>query len=403
MQVDLRTDHWMISKVKTTLRYLVAFLLRGCSMLIPKTNIWVFTSGRGDSFAGNSKYFFLYCNHHRDDIRPIWITRDETIAETLRSEGYQAFTADSLVAKYCLLRAEVKWISHSNQFWAYSGGCKTVQLWHGNALKKMGFDKDAEWPFLVRWHRRIVSYNWDYFCVTSSNDPVQTFRSAYRQRPEKMLVSGYPRNDILFGDIEGFNIGMNNDQYEWIQSLTSEATVVAYLPTWRQAFGEQAGEPITDTRLDLPALNRLLTKNDAYLLVKFHPRSRTNLSIDAYDHIIELPSDFDIYPALKHVDILVTDYSSIFFDFLLLNRPILFYAFDRRAYEDSRGFYFDYEEITPGPIVESPAGLHRWLEHFLSGSDGFERKRIDIRDRFYEYPDGNTSSRLGQLIDEVLS
>lgn len=388
--------------MKTAFRYLVAFFLRGFSMIVPKTNIWVFTAGRGDSFTGNSKYFFLYCNRYYDDIRPIWISRDETIVRMLRSEGYQVLSADSFLAKYCLLRAKVKYISHSNQFWAYSGGCETIQLWHGNALKKMGFDKDTKWPFLVRLHRRIVSYNWEYFCVTSRNDPVQTFCSAYRQRPEQMLVSGYPRNDILFDKIEGFHIGIENDLYERIRSLANEATIVAYLPTWRRAFGEQTGEPITDTRLDLPTLNRLLVKNDAYLLVKFHPQDEVDLSTNMYDRIIELPTDFDVYPALKHVDILITDYSSIFFDFLLLDRPILFYAFDRETYMKSRGFYFDYETITPGPIAESTTELHQWLEHFFNGDDGFESKRSDIRDRFYENTDGNSSERLVQLVNGIL-
>jgi CDP-glycerol glycerophosphotransferase len=104
----------------------------------------------------------------------------------------------------------------------------------------------------------------------------------------------------------------------------------------------------------------------------------------------------DVYPLFKYIDLLITDYSSIYMDFLHLNRPVLYYVFDLVEYKrDSRTIQFDFDEMTPGPKVENFEELMKMIKHFLiDKNDGFEKKRKRIRNLAFKYKDGKSSERI---------
>lgn len=370
-------------------------LLYLLSFVFPRDpTIWTFSTDVTGRFAENPKYLFLDVNERFDDIRPIWIGDDPETVARLRRNGYEAYSPDSWKGRYYALRSKFVFLSHSLHFWEYTGGATVVQMWHGNALKRLGNDLGDEPSPLLKLYQRLIGKNWDEFAVTSDGAAFLPFASAHGIDRDDAMVSGYPRTDTLFRELEGERIGPNAETYEEIESLSEEATVVAYMPTYRRAFGNEDGQVIDDSWLELSALNETLTEANAHFLMKFHPRSTVAVEPEAFDRIHLLPEKLDVYPALKHVDVLVTDYSSIFFDYLLLDRPLLLYPKDRDEYEAQRGFYFDYEEITPGPKARTPEELNEQLEQLLAGGDEYADDRRHVRNLFYEHADGFASERV---------
>ena len=124
--------------------------------------------------------------------------------------------------------------------------------------------------------------------------------------------------------------------------------------------------------------------------------------IDHYPYLLEYDPHGDIYPMLAISDLLITDYSSIFFDYLLLDRPMIFFAYDLDAYlEKDRDMYFDYETITPGDKCKNQDELERCLRHLLSNNldDSYGGVRSKIRSLAHDHCDNQSCRR---LIDNYL-
>jgi CDP-glycerol glycerophosphotransferase (TagB/SpsB family) len=391
---------------------LVSYVL---TRLLPRDDrLWLFTAHRsGGRFSGNTKYLFLYLDEIETGVRPIWIDRSPATVSRLRAAGYEAYHTGSLRGKYYPLRAGYVFLSHANHLWPYMGGATHIQLWHGIVLKRVGnLIRPASEPSLlgrfVRDHlrplyRRYVVFDWDRLALTAAGPVFEAFAAAFDIEEHEALVSGYPRNDVLFEDREGTEVGLDRTTYERVRSLAADSTVVSYIPTYRrtQKLAHSDGQPLTAARLAPSELQTILERYDAHLLIKHHPLSSIEFDIDTFERIHVLPPGFDVAPLLKHTDVLVSDYSSVFFDFLLLDRPLVFYPFDKADYERTRGFYFEYESVTPGPKAENTGELHHWLEHFLQGRDGFEEERARVRERFHAHVDGNASERVYRgIVDE---
>lgn len=376
------------------LRYALSHLVRLCSSAIPRDDRrWVFTSGSGDRFAGNSKYLFLY-TAERGDIRPIWITSDRDIVRELSNAGYEAYYAESIRGRYTLLRARRIFRTGSAAFWPYTGGAEYIQLWHANPTKRMGYDKDERLSPFDWFHSRYVSFDWDRFVVTSAGPPKQVYAGAYRIPEDRILVAGYPRNDALFRDVQGIEIGLDTKAYGRVRELHEEHTIVSYMPTWRRSTSERDGRSIAESRVDLERVNHLMERADAYFLLKYHPLSTVAPAVEDLDRVLVLPAALDVSAVLQYVDVLVTDYSSVYLDFLLLDRPLVFYPFDLAEYRNSRGLYFEYDAVTPGPKAMDFEELYTELERALDGEDDYEAERAAVRERFYEYQDGESSRRV---------
>lgn len=371
------------------------------SFLAPRRDdVWVFTTDESGRFAENTKYLFLHVNETREGIRPVWIAGDGQTVTRLQENGYEAYRRDSWRARYLVLRSEFVFLSHSLSFWEYTGGATVIQLWHGNALKTLGRDNESEPSLLLRLFRKVVGKNWDAFAVTNRGTPRLPFASAHGIRETTAMATGYPRNDTLFKDLDGERLGPNSETYERFESLAESGTVVTYLPTYRSGFGNDDGQIFDEKKMNLRALDDLLKRENAHFLMKFHPSSTVDIDAERFDRIEVLPVDFDVYPALEYVDVLVTDYSSIFFDYLLLDRPLVFYPYDLESYRSNRGFYFSYDEITPGPTATNPTELNDRLERCLNGDDGYAERRECVRNTFYEHADGDSAERVCEYVEE---
>lgn len=354
-------------------------------------DLWVFTTYDGTGFAQNAKYQFLY-SVRQDDVQAVWVSKEPSVVRMLRDAGYPAYHYSSLKGKYVLFRAGWLFITHTDPFRPYSGNSKIVQLYHACNIKKFGWDHHKSTPLWRRIYKRTIGNDYEYVVVTSSKSPAENAQSAFRIAPDKILPLGYPRNDVLLRDIPDAMLGIDARFQEIFAELRSEGPLVCYMPTWNHGRPEE-GQKFSANKIDLDGLERILDANGANLLIKQHPYSSNVIDVREYDCISVIPESLDIYPFLKDVDVLVTDYSSVYCDFLLCNNSIVFYPYDLSSYKRNRGLYYNYSDVAPGPVVKTATDLNHALKHTLS-EDQFSRKRKLVREEFHDFENGYASKRI---------
>jgi len=224
-----------------------------------------------------------------------------------------------------------------------------------------------------------------------------------RDNTNRLYVTGYPRNDALF-DVDW----LASNQCDYLDNIKSKVSfeyVITYLPTWRQfsegdvdLFGGYGFE-VSEAKQMLESLNAIFITKTHYGGKKLNLASRGELPLRVY-----IPSDDelpDIYPLLKKTDILITDYSSVYFDYLLLNRPIIFAAFDIEEYTREKGFYYDYDEVTPGPKAKDWPEIFRLIREIIENDQWKEEREVTCK-RFNKFRDNENSKRLFETIREIL-
>lgn len=364
------------------------------SRVIPREQgLWVFGTPNG-RFVQNSKYLFLYVAGAEEGVRPVWLSTDDETIRTVTAAGYEAHHAYSPRGLWCLARAECALFSAGLGdlgLWGLAGGATTVNLWHGNPIKEF---RVSNWQTNARRSA-------DRVVVTSSGDSLDLFGEVpwthddpERYRREQAITSGYPRNDVLFGDVPDATLGLDRAVYETVQSLHEEYVVFGYFPTHRPYPEEN---PIFDDEGTLRALDDHLRDVGGAMVLKHHPSVDVEVDPDRYERIVLLPGSFDIYPVLSAIDCLVTDYSSVYFGFLLLDRPIVLFPYDDARYEREYGFQYDYDRL-PGPKARSTDELLEWLARVADGADPNPEARREVRDRFYDDLDGAAARRVVEAL-----
>jgi CDP-glycerol glycerophosphotransferase len=172
-----------------------------------------------------------------------------------------------------------------------------------------------------------------------------------------------------------------------------------YAPTFRNSLND----PFADGTVDLKALSDASSRLDLLLLVKLHPWMHGRLKAVELPGLVFVAPDSDLYPLLPLADFLITDYSSVFFDYLLLDRPVLFYAYDLATYlAEERPMYFDYDEMTPGPKSFDMQHLVAAMSAVAKGEDDWRDGRAKVRSLVFEHQDGMAAERLlGELFPEA--
>jgi CDP-ribitol ribitolphosphotransferase len=271
-------------------------------------------------------------------------------------------------------------------------GTTIVQAWHGcGAFKKFGysvldkaFGADEELLRRVRIHA-----NYDV-CLVSSAAVAPYYAEAFRLPLDRFRSDlGIPRTDALLDPVLTDGVAaVVRRRY----AIPADRRVVLYAPTFR-------GETVTDARfaeaLDLHRVRDALA-GDHVLLVRLHPFIRRDLAIDAdlAGFVIDVSDHPDINDLLLAADVLVTDYSSVIFEYALLRRPMVFFAPDLEAYERERGFYFDFRAGVPGPVFDDSAELAAYLR---SGTTDMTRVEAFAQASF-DVADGHASARFVDTI-----
>ena len=372
-------------------------------LLIPKSkNIWVFGSWFGNSYSDNSKYLFEYITNYEKDIKPIWLTKDKFIINELKSKNLRCYNLNSFKGFYYTARAYVIVVSQGiidvNKF-GISNQIK-VLLWHGTPIKKIAFDDNINahtynkktfillekiWNFIFPFDKE----NWDL--ITSASEEVkEKFISAFRSTENAVKVTGYPRYDILL------NYDVNRKTSQYLKRYNNKK-IILYAPTFRD--GNIDYNYFTD--LNKNELNLLMIKTNSIFIVKLHPKSnKIKFSEEQYSNLEFINNEIlDINIILSKTDILITDYSSIYIDFLLFNKPIIFTPFDFKNYiENNRNLYYDYYEITPGKKCNSWDDTLKEIKEIFNGNDHFSLNRKNIKTMYHKYADTNNCSRITNRI-----
>lgn len=372
-------------------------------------SLWVFGARGGEAFADNSKYLYLHVAAEHPEIRPVWLSKDRAVVRELQEAGYEAYYCYSPRGLFLNLRAGVVFLTqgHRDVVMPCCAGALTILLWHGVPLKQISWDAGfAAEPALVRRAHADMAEEFDLLTVPGEA-LTRIFESGLRIDRERMLVAGYPRNDALFDPIRGEGVGTDTDALANVERLAADHTVLFYLPTFREWDGGSVA-----ANLDFEALNDLLERRDAYLVLKMHPNEPLPVDTADFSRVVALPEQTDIYPFLRSADALVTDYSSVALDYLLLDRPLVFYPFDLDRYREKRGLYFEYEEATPGPVAHDFDALLAALDGVLEvasdvegDTDEFANERRAVRERLLddEISEISRSRTLFELIRQRLS
>ena len=364
------------------LRDRVPGLGRDETPLARDSSLWVFGARGGSAFADNAKYLFLHVAAEHPEIRPVWLSKDPGVVRDLQAAGFEAYRSASPRGLLLTLRAGAVFLTQGHRDLAMpaTAGAFTVLLWHGVPLKRISWDAGfRDLPPPVRAAHADMAGEFDLLTIPGAG-LAGAFASGLRIDRERMALSGYPRNDALFASIPGEEVGADAATLDRVRDLAEVHSLVFYLPTFRERTDESSAD-----QFDFPALDAFLAERDAALVVKTHPRDTVALP-DGLSRVVRLPEATDVYPFLRHADALVTDYSSIYFDYLLLDRPVVFYAYDLDEYRARRGFYFDYGSVAPGPVARTfddlLAGLDRALDSAADPDADLDAdRRASVRER----------------------
>lgn len=390
---------------------LLLFPIYLISKMVPKDKqLYIFGSSLGYHFADNSKYLFLYTSEHVKNIESVYISKNQEIVSLINNNGMSAQYLYSYSGFRTVLRAKKAFISHSVEdiHPILMGGAEVIQLWHGTPLKRIGYDADFEYGSLKsRMYSSLKKCLFGLFpylycntecdkLVISSNSLRTNFKSAFNKAEEDIFVLGQPRNDCME---ESYTLNEHIfPEIEYLEHLKNRYTyLIAWLPTHRLHSSVSIETLLDDYSFNIQEFSGFLRKQNSALVIKPHfiEQASVKEKFNKVDNIIVYDYG-DPYPLMRFTDILITDYSSIYFDFLLLDRPILFAPFD---YEDfilnNANLYYDYERVTPGPKCND------WLDimkHLTKTMNAIENREVDslqserelVSRKFNDYRFGNS-------------
>ena len=338
----------------------------------------------GEIFADNSKYFFLHLHHHQKKIRSIWLAKDRKLAKTLRNSGYEAHYEHSLMGIWQALRAGFTIIDAylQPQNFRLAGRTKIVQLLHGKGMKTKGYSEAQIKPN-------------DYIFHTSPF--AQSILPEVFKQKSKNYITGYSRDDIFWQPIAGSDLAVSNKiaaKLKSVRQANDRATCFLYAPTFRR--GEKTFN--IEAILEPKRLSQWLEQNNSYLFINLHSKYREQSRTENDPRIIFF-DESDIFPLLPNFDCLITDYSSIFTDYLLFDRPIIFYPYDLESYKEKEGLSVDYQAL-PGPKAFSLEALTAAMTAIKNHQDEYRDKRKITRDLYHTYQDGQSSERIIKILNQ---
>lgn len=338
------------------------------SRLIPrKKSRWLFGGATG--FNNNSKYFFLDVVENHPEIEAVWIG-DHKSTEVVRRIGLKAYYRFSLKGIWLCLTSKYYIVDHTQgciDFWT-SGGAKIINLWHGVGWKACLWCNPSHSVYKNKgfWanYCHMLYYPHLYYKpdLLLSSSPYMTehfFAPMFEVPYEKCVEDDYPRCKFM---LKGRDYIVNHinkigavENLHLIEKARKYKKTILYAPTFRDAQYDF----ITESGIDFDDLNEFLKERNWFFMVKCHPSTHINLDLKIdRTNILMLDKYVDSYYIMPFVQILISDYSSIVFDFMRLYRPIILFPFDKKLYNNgSRTFQIDYDEL-----VESIPQVYSYVE-----------------------------------------
>ncbi len=383
-------------KIRKHPRYLPTMrtAYRAFQKLPMEKDLIVFESGQGRHFADSPRYIYEELLRRGDTRKKVWIysgdlpqADDRTVVVPRHSIRFYWYLAR---AKY--------WVNNHTfpDYITRRPDGEYIQTWHGTPLKRMFLDQRA-WFGRDAGYKARMSKAVDQWSVLVSPSPyaTQCMRTAY-DWTGRVVEVGYPRNDIL---VDPAAVERATRVRESL-GIPSDKRVVLYAPTFRDNRPTRRGRFSAEIPLDLGQWARRFGE-DHVLLIRTHVLVSNTVTIpdEARASVVDVSQYPDMQELLLASDTLVTDYSSSFFDYALLGRPIIFYAYDLKEYaEQLRGFYLPYDDSLPGEIVTNEAALYDALESAARREVPDERV-VRFAATYAPADDGRASAR---VVDQLL-
>lgn len=384
---------------KAILRLIGLFNRLFCPLVPVNDRMALFLSFHGRGYSDNPRaiYEYLLTRPEYQDFQWIWVLRKKQIgaldipkARVVRynSPAYLYYLAR---CRYwvCNCKLPVYVVRKKNQVY--------LQTWHGTPLKRMAHDilvpegttfyrsgMSAE-EMRFTYDRDVARYT---YMISPSRFTTEIFPSAFRVPPEKLIETGYPRNDMLVNDA-----GKDLEQLRRRYAIPEGKRVLLYAPTWRDNSYVLQGYTF-ELKADFRRWKQALGSE---YVVLFKPHYLISHSFDLTgleDFVRLIPANEDIRHLYLISDALVTDYSSAFFDFAILERPIYFYMYDLEQYRDRlRGFYLNVEDL-PGQVFDQESDLLAAI-----GAGEYDFDRLKCFNAYYNnHEDGQASERVVEIV-----
>ena len=352
-----------------------------------------FESFNGNYYTDSPKYIYEYLyNHYPDDYEFVWMLNDKN----KKVPGNPKIVQKNTLTHYKELATSKYWVLNTRQDFRYHKRPEQVLLstWHGTPLKRLGFDMDnihLNNPKTKETYLKDCK-DWDYF-VSQNPFSTEILPRAFGY-DGKMLETGYPRNDILYNADEAKVLQIRRDL-----NIPDGKKVILYAPTWRDVETHNLENEQYQLELDLNLLREALS-DEYVILIRTHYLISNNLNLDDFgDFAVNVSGYEDIAELYLITDLLITDYSSVFFDFANLRRPILFYTYDLEEYESElRGFYIDIKTEVPGPLLQTSQEVLEAIQNIDEINEEFSEKYDEFYDRFCCRDDGNASKRIVEAV-----
>ncbi len=267
---------------------------------------------------------------------------------------------------------------------------KLINLWHGIPLKGIGFtDTKSD---VVKLKKEFRSYT---SIISSSKLDQLAMQASFGLSSERVWITGLPRNDVLIKK----NTVLPEDLLEeekWLQKKLDKRKMVLYMPTWRKSNTNPEF-----TKEECLRLNKILKENNCSLVVKNHPNSPSLIFEDL--EVIDISSSpcKEVSILLRQADILITDYSSVWVDYLLLNRPVVSYCYDFESYMKDPGFIYNYELVFPEKINKTFDSFLSDLERAISGK--INNRQNKLKNIFHDNLNGQNSERIFNMVQKLRS
>ncbi|WP_343208474.1 CDP-glycerol:glycerophosphate glycerophosphotransferase [Anaerolentibacter hominis] len=372
-------------------KYLYRHYFRKMSL---KENYVVCESFFGKSYSDSPKYIYEYISeHYPGQYKFIWVLNNKKTHIPYPHKRVKRF---GIRYAYYMARSKYFVFNVRTPLWVKKReGAIFLETWHGTPLKRLVFDQEEVTGASPTYKKQfyVQVQEWDYLVAANQFSSV-TFRSCF-QFKKKMLEYGYPRNDLMYREDKDELAAKLRGKL----GIPADKKTILYAPTWRDDEYYDKGQYKFALKLDLARMKKEL--GDEYvILLRTHYYIADALDVTGLEDFAFNLSKYDDITELYLIsDLLITDYSSVFFDYANLKRPVLFYTYDLEKYRDNlRGFYIDIEKEVPGPILYTEDEVIDAVKHIGRIEEEYRALYEEFYERFCSWEDGHASENCAKEV-----
>ncbi|GAA1628807.1 hypothetical protein GCM10009700_15630 [Brevibacterium sanguinis] len=379
------------------MRALAGALFNDRSRIIDEGSV-LFESFGGNTVSDSPKEIDHVLAEKHPEVRRYWSVRDLSVEVP---DGAIPLVVGT--EEWMRRLSTCKLLVNNNNFPHYfrkADGQRYLQTWHGTPLKQIGNDVPAS-NLSLRYRalmKKEAEQEWDLL-LAQSEWAAQRLSSAFGTEAP-VFSDGYPRNDAL---VDPQRVKAAAEKVRRRFAIDSDTSIVLYAPTWRDNVKDKSGRYSRIDFLGLPEASKELG-DDFVILYRGHANSVFSEQKALPDRVIDVSTYEDVNDLISAADMMLTDYSSIMFDYVVTGKPIAFMAPDLSEYRDEvRGFYFDFETQAPGPILHKKSDAVEWIRSAKDLDFTITERYLQFVAQFAPSDDGNSGKRLLPMVERLLT